>query len=214
MPFDVQTAGEVYTLRFYKKLATNPAVVWANTYEIYNQAGGQSPEDIQTVLANISAAEKTLHLNSVVFDRAVASTWVPDGEPYNPASFITYPLSGAGSIVPSSPALGLSNCLQVRRVVTYGRNGRSLYRGCLAEGQTIAPAGDPVLTSGAYASFADKVADLRLLIEDALFSLGYGWVMAARYGESPTINRRAIEDLILESRVTVKKLNNRYFDVP
>lgn len=138
------TPGEVFIFRSHKRLTTNPLLGWVNTYEF--EAGAS------TLYANLLEAanlvidmEIGLHLSDAEFFKRVISTWVADGIPYNPASFVSIETPGLVGDRTAGDPLSLQNVLQVNRQVPTGRQGKLFYRRVLAESEIVSPAGDPVL---------------------------------------------------------------------
>lgn len=211
------TPGELFTVRIYKSLDQRRDIVWSNTYEVRSLAlvpanAGIIPEAVESM----ALWEKDFHLPDVRYDRAVFSTYVPDGEPYSPSSFVTVPLNNiiGGRGTDGTQPVGLNQCLFVRRVVQTGRNGRALYRRCLQESDVQAPAGDPVLTATAQVSLqalVDGVGQENL--QDTLSNYQLELVMAATYGTS-TVPVSRIVSTQQVAGVTEKKYKNRYFDKP
>lgn len=199
-----------FTVRMYKKMATNPAIQWANTYEVYKKfTAALTADDYQDLVTNLLSFESAFHGNDVLFDRAVVSTFVEDGQPYNPESFITFPLMDTPG--ERSAAFGefepLNVVLFVRRSVPFGRNGKLYYRRVLVEAEVASPAGVARLTTGAgiHTEFANAYSTWLALYtdgDDERFAL----VMAAT-GQTP----RNITALAVAG-VRVVKFNNRYFD--
>jgi len=131
MPIDAVQSGEIFTVRVYKQHA---GFGWANTYEV--QAAVEpinSVTAIETMASAFVSLEQLIHLTPVTIDRVVVSTYIPDGQPYNPSSFTTIPVSLPGQRTVSGDFLPLELCLFVRRNGAVGRDGRLLYRGCLLE---------------------------------------------------------------------------------
>lgn len=205
--------NELFTVRIYKNLVARPDTKWANTYELVCR---QAKEDGLAALAAARAAlvayERAFHTELVEFDRAVISTAVPDGSPYNPATFIS--IGYVGTLGTRAPGVGfqllpLEMCLLARRTVDYGRAGRALYRGVLAEGDIESPAGKGVLVSGAETQLG-TLMDLGEISNDlATAGLELVLVDAAR----PDIAPRTVRGIV-PAGVTVKQVNNRYFDRP
>lgn len=199
-----------FTVRMYKKMSTNPQIVWANTYELFKKSNAvMTADEYQLLVTTLLGFESSFHAQDVLFDRAVVSTFVEDGEPYNPESFITFPLlDTAGE---RSAAFGefepLNLVLFVRRSVPFGRNGKLYYRRVVLEDEVASPAGVARLVTGAaiYTLFANSFSTYLTGLttgEDNLWAL----VMAAT-GQTP----RNITNLSV-SGVRVVKFNNRYFD--
>lgn len=199
--------GSYLTLRTYKKLSTNQELKWANAYEFVVRAS-PTLEDLEALITVVVDFEDDIHGTEVLFDRAVLSTWVPDGEPYDPTSFIVKPLTTGGartSVVP----LSLNYCLFLRREVNSGRSGKIFYRRVLQENDVDSPAGYPNLSNPAA---------LTTLVDDALtasdfiaFMQGTQWAQLVMKSALP-IEREVTGLTVAGARVI--QYNNRYFDVP
>lgn len=139
-------AGEIFVLRLWKTLITNPSVRWVNTYECRFQDAG-TLEDLESLALGLETFEAELALNSTQFLYATASTWLPEGEPpYDPDRFATFPLSMTGQKAFSAGTqMDLRTCLRIRRVVPTGFQGKLELRNCLVETDVIAPAGTNAL---------------------------------------------------------------------
>lgn len=68
-----------------------------------------------------------------VLDRIVSGTWVPDGQPYDPNTFVSSSFGFPGEYAPSSGldslALPYSIAMLIRRNAQFGRPGKIYYRG-------------------------------------------------------------------------------------
>jgi hypothetical protein len=128
-----------FRISIYKDWLALSDAPWVNTYEIQSDQN-LTPAEIggAGVVELLAGAEKELHLTSVLFDRGVISSYAEDSNPYNPASFVTVPLSGFGTRSVFTDALDLNAVFKVRRVVGSGRSGKLAYRGCLAEADVSA----------------------------------------------------------------------------
>lgn len=141
--------GEIFTVRIYKYHANSPDRIWANTYELQAQVG---PDYAELLAAGqkLVAMEKLIHATAIEFSNMVISTYVPDGEPYDPASFVSISQSGAGNRTSGTAELLPTGLVfYVSRNVLSGRQGRLFYRGALFESEMHAPAGTPRLTDPA-----------------------------------------------------------------
>ena len=214
--------GELFTVRIYKRLVGRPDRVWANTYELRANATGGTfgqnaeliAQDVMVLLANW---ERSFHLSSVQYDRALFSTYVPDGQPYNPQTFASRDLTGLlGQRDPNnSEPQPLQVCLLARKQVAVGRNGRNLYRGVLTEAQVTSPGGDPSLTAAARTELSQLVSGVgdfgETGILEQLNNAGVDLVMAS--GNTPGSGALARPVIgIAATGVVVKAYNNRYFD--
>lgn len=208
MPVIGSPIGTYFTLRMYKRLTTNPALAWANTYEFVSLTV-TTEGDVNTLIARTLLFEQALHLPSAQFDRAVLSSWVEDGEPYDPTTFITQPLSAVGTRAVAGDPLSLNYCLFLRRVTAFGQNGKLFLRRALTEGDITSPSGTPALNSAAalQAEVADAVADSEM-IEYLTGADAFQVVMKS----SLLINREVTSFVVAGSRII--QYNNRYFDVP
>lgn len=199
--------GAVITLRIYKRLSTNPAIAWANMYELAIGSEGTDDSTYDAMVANFVAFEKAIHLADVEFDRAVVSSYVPDGTPYDPATFIVKPLSGLGQRPLIQPPVSLHNCLFARREVAYGRAGKAFYRRCLYRTEVISPAGTLALEAGA--GITDAFDDALAAIEPNFGNSGPPYLVM----KSNILVVREITNFV-PAGVRNVQYNNRYFDVP
>jgi hypothetical protein len=199
--------GERFSLRIRKSHFNNPALKWHNTYEFRSNTVTDLP-DLLTACENIVDFEEALHNPIVVFESFTVSTYVPDGQPYNPDSFVTIPI---GSVGENDTGLGelapLHLCWRVAFRPTTGRLGFRLYRGCLKESQFNSPAGVPVISA---------LGEVEAVLTGALTNINLylsGNEGAIYLSMESNLNSRYIEE-VQSAGITMKKLNNRYFDVP
>ena len=197
--------NERFMYRIFKSLVANPGLRWVNTYEVRNRTA-TGVADLKSAGLNIVAFEQALHTDLVKFEYFTVSTWVEDGDPYNPDTFVSENIGSPGERTIGTELAGLTDCLKVQFVPETGRMGFRLYRGVLAEGDITSPAGIKTLSNPAA---------MNLLLNTALEAIeGY-------FGTDPegivrltmesTSNSRAILSANA-SGVTVKKLNNKYFN--
>lgn len=198
--------GEVFTVRTYKVFGEYG---WANTYEIAAREEAESNNLTfwQDIADRFVALEREFHLSFVQFDRVVISTYVPDGQPYNPLSFTAFPYNVNGLANPDSDILPAEACLYVKRDALFGRDGRLLYRGCLHE--TFTTSGFPRHTllparltqiQGAFNSFYTS------------FTTGTPFDLVMASGAPLPTNLRPVIGFVVQPRIVYKKANNRYFD--
>ena len=207
MPIDAVQTGEIFTVRTYK---TFSGFGWANTYEVQAAVSPlNSITAIEALAASFVALERQLHLVGVTIDRVVVSTYVPDGQPYNPSSFTTIPVSLGGQRPAVSEPLPLELSLFVRRNASVGRDGRLLYRGVLMEVDMVSTGFRPLLTSNAVNGFQTVIG--------TWFTTNFPnseWnIVLARGTPNPT-NVRQVVGFQISDKIAVKKLNNRYYDRP
>lgn len=199
--------NEAFTVRIYKYLTTNPTLSWVNTYELFALNEGEVGEPAAAVSALVNF-EKAIHLNDTGFDRAVFSTFAEDGVPYDPLSFIVYPLTGTGAVsTVSASQLSLNNCLFVRKTVAAGRSGKLFYRRCLQEADVVSPAGTLALAPGN--AVEGRVSDALTNLVD-LFGTGNTLRLAMIASGQPVRNITELQ----VAGARVMQFNNRYFDVP
>lgn len=202
-------AGEAFTVRIYKKLAANPALIWSNIYEIRTESGATFLS-LQSAAGTLIEFERQMHFASVQFDRMVISTWIPDGVPYDPTSFYTEPLIAVGARSSESyQELSLNHVLFVRRATPWGQNGKLYYRRVLTEADVLATAGTIALESGSgIATVLATAAGDPDMVE--LFEGGGDWQLVMVATGQPV---RPILSFQVGG-VRIVQFNNRYFDVP
>jgi len=205
-------ANEVLTVRTYKTVPGNK-IAWANTYEVVPTVAVTDPlevinklEALRDIFINL---ERGMLNAAYTLDRIIISTYVPDGEPYNPFTFVTFSVNQAGDyFTPGNPLLPLEFCTLVKRGVVYGRQGNILYRGVVAANDAIVgPAGAVIVGA--------RVSQLNVLLDQfkaALNSNSWKLVLASGQ-EAPDLSTlREVTTLTIKETMRFKKLNNRYFD--
>jgi hypothetical protein len=197
------TQGEVLTVRTYKQ---NSGYLWANNYEVEATQDIANPSTALEFLATrIVELEKNLHIQGIIIDRVTISTYVPDSLPYNPNTVAVFPFSTVATRTGQGNAMPLEVCLFVRRNVTFGRDGRLLYRGCLISTELSYVGLRTTLTQSAIGNLQSIINNWR--------SVGLGnefrFVMAS--GLPVPIDVRPVLNLQVSEKVVYKKYNNRYF---
>lgn len=210
MSVEFPQVGEIFSLRSYKRLVSAPTVTWANSYEFRMLGGAGVTEQLDTLAQVVVDWEQLFHLPAVEFDRVVISTYVEDGQPYNPASFKSVDFTGkTGARNPDGADLmPLEVALLVRRGVQFGRNGRALYRGVLTEVDVTSFAGKAAITPARLAALADLMIIDGENLNDLAAAVLFNQVMKGSSAQD-------VVRLVGSNNpvgVTVKKLNNRYFD--
>lgn len=132
--------GDKFVVRIIKSHHDNPSDQWVNNYEFEATAAGTEGA-LLTMGDAVTDFEKALHLNVVDFDRMTISTWEADSVPYDPAAFISTPLTGSGATGVVTGAEPLNECLSVARACASGRFGHIFYRGALDAAEVFAPSG-------------------------------------------------------------------------
>lgn len=218
MSINIWQLNEVFTLRVYKRLVSRPDILWANTYELFAvEARSDGEEAGRQAAFTMAVWESQFHRSDVVFDRAVFSTHVPDGTPYNPSNFASF---GLGSIVGQRSAneepMPLQYCLFVRRDVSFGRNGRLMYRRVLTEGETTSPSGEPTLIPGAVAAFQAILdgpyagGETGNTMEEELAVWGLRHVMVGDVANVGDVVRQVNGFTVAGAKI--KKYNNAYYN--
>jgi len=139
--------GDLFIFRTIKYLSTNPSNKWVNSYEFAADEAGDAAVLLALATALVTY-ESILHATTVTFDRVVISTWEADSFPYDPETFMSVPLTQAGTRpVTSEEVEPLGMAWRVNRQASSGRFGNIFYRGALFENEVTATAGIPVLSS-------------------------------------------------------------------
>lgn len=194
----------VISVRIYKRKISNPALEWANTYELQQVEAMTNSLQYENIANGIVEAERQVHLASTEYTRAIISTWVPDGRPYNPLSFVTVPLNQLGQQDETgAQAEPLQVCLRVAFQADFGRQGFRLYRNALTEADVTAPGGIPVLGFGNVSTRFNAMATA---LQPYIGTSGDPYLVLASAGNTRTVTRLSL------AGVTMKKFNNRYFD--
>jgi hypothetical protein len=204
--------NEVLTVRTYK-VVPNANIAWANTYEVLSTQAITDPDQVENellVLKDIFVNLEGGLLNAAyILDRIIFSTYVPDGEPYDPFTFSSFTISQNGQyFTPGNPLLPLQFCTLVKRVVPFGRQGNLLYRGIVA-------ANDASVTSSGTIIDSTRISQITAALENFLNALNTnGWRLVMVTGRQ-TVDYdtlRFVVDLEVKRDMRFKKLNNRYFD--
>jgi len=206
---------ELFTLRIYKSVDVAADQVWANTYEL-QAAEPADFDDLDDAVDRLVAFEKAMHHDTVAFRRAVLSTAVADGAPYDPFSFVSKTLTGTGDIASPAAAsvLPLQVCLFIRRDVSTGRAGKLMFRQALGEGDVQGRFGQIQLTSPSAVNTVLSGAITSSTIDDLFGPVPVAnvrLVMAPGTTPGPLV-RRVAGMTAVNARII--KYNNRYFDVP
>lgn len=208
---NVFSADNVLTVRTYKYASRNPSIVWANTYEIYTQSGFEGVSALDAVVVDpIIAFEASIHYDDTVFDRTVVSTFVPDGEPYDPTTFLVRNHSGITGqrSISDGYKLPLNIVLYIKRDVLFGRSGKLFYRRCVLDDEVTSPAGTAQLEIGAAIRTIFSTSANNNLGELLAGIDGVQMVMARQ--DQPW---RAVTSLSIGG-VRIVSYNHRYYDRP
>jgi len=203
---------EVLTVRTYK-LVPNANIAWANTYEVICDNPTQNPAEALARLTQLKdafvAAERGLLNALFLLDRVVISTYVPDGVPYDPYSFVSFSVSLPGLYTSgNNPPLPLQMCTLVKRVASFGRQGSILYRGAVGSPNATVTASGTIISDIRLNQIAQLLNTLLADIANA----GFGLVMARGRDQVEIGTLRRVQSFDVKQQMTFKKLNNRYFD--
>lgn len=148
--------NDVVTVNVMKHLISNPAVKWSNTYD-FQVVDPTSGTLFTNMWTNCLAFEKLLTLGSTHFDEIRISTFLPDSKPYNPESFISYPVDQVGTAGAAGDPLPLGVAWHIVRNTATGRPGKLFLRETHGEGSVNSSGGflvfsDPATVSAALAS--------------------------------------------------------------
>lgn len=202
MPFQIPS-GEGLTVRVIQS-ANNGTVKWANTLE-YVATSDIDNDDAFSIANSVAIAIGEMLINQYVVEKVVVSTYVPDSRPYNPDAFISFPFNIRGDRGRfSEDPVDLSICLRFDKRSTSGRTGRMLMRGVLHEGMLRTTGGrfnfmPPGGLDGVdFNDGLSRLADIITLPKAQM-------AMISSYGI------RNVSNLVVAG-ITIKKLNNKYFD--
>lgn len=189
---------------------------WVNNYELVSGAAAY-PADMVPVLNTLVAAEKLIHYTPIQFLQATIATWEPEGRGnYDPNTFVTVALSGAGSVaIAAGDELADSNvCLMVRLTADAGRTGRRFYRGSLSEANvTTNSAGISGLASGStMGDTGSSMAAYRSALAPLLpGGAGVAKLTLIGRNKAGVLYMRPVTG-VHTGGVVVNRRNHRYFD--
>lgn len=138
------TSSGLFIIRVHKSLVTSPLNPWSNSYE-FQADDPVSTADLQNAALACALWETALTRDLVQYNRATVSTWAEDSHPYDPATFMTVPLTGTGGLTGEADTLALNQTFRIARTPATGRAGHIFLRAALEEGQVSAPAGISIL---------------------------------------------------------------------
>ena len=206
MPLQYVTNGEVFTVRVYKLFNQ---FRYANTYEIVAKADANATNEAywKNVADQFVDLEKDIHLTFIQIDRVVISSYVPDGLPYNPTSFISIPYNVYGtSNISGFDIVPANMCMIVRKNVIFGRDGRNFYRGTMTEAHMVGGFPEATLSD---ARRNDVQTRFNAWYTTFLNATDFSVCLAS--GKPNPTNVRVVTNFVVERRITSKKINNRYF---
>lgn len=198
--------GEAFKVTIFKSLVANPALVWRNTYEI-KMGSTPSTSVLVGAMETIAVFERGIHLNTVLVEYGIASTWTADSNPYGGDEFSRVDYNLIGGIVPVGDPEPLQICLNVAFGASTGRTGYRMYRGCLSEADVTSTAGNPRMTN---------ITTINTRIGDAILASSIDDLIGATIGNAALILKNPETERLVGSigarKVSVKKLNNKYFN--
>jgi hypothetical protein len=207
--------NEIFTLRIYKSIDVAADQMWGNTYELRAEPGAVSA-DLTSAVNKLVDFEKQMHQDTVIFRRAVLSTYVEDGTPYDPLSFVSYSLTGAGQVTSplAAATLPLQVCLFIRRDVSSGRAGKLFYRQALGEGDVQGRFGVISLTDAAAINTRLATAITAASVDDMLGPTPVDPINLVMQSGVPGVGSLRFLSGLTAVNARIIKYNNRYFDVP
>lgn len=156
-------AGRSFEFTVFKHVTSNTERAWVNTYWVRSKAPG-TIFNLYTLVGALQSFEVLMHLPTSWIDRVEVRTGARDSDPYNPESFFSFPVGSPGTrggAQGDPEALGIA--MWMNKVTLYGREGRCMYRGVLAEGDVQSPSG--------VAVFQNQL-NLQTLISDSVTASG------------------------------------------
>jgi hypothetical protein len=207
--------GEVFTITTIKYNVGNPAEKWSNIWEVQAKDGG-SPDlvTLQGVKDTIIEFEKEITRPNTAYDSSRISTWAQEPD-YDPQSFITQSETGTGLIGGTTDqALPAEVCLFIRKVASYGRQGKLFIRQYLGEDSVRSTAGQWMLESlsadQAFIATAVAAVGLDQYLGTDSPNPNYQLVMAGRTKFGAEIVRPIVE--MTAAGVSTVKLSRRWYN--
>jgi hypothetical protein len=155
------------------------------------------------------ALERGLLGTPYVLDRVIISTYVPDGVPYNPYTFVSFPVNLFGVYnTLSNLILPLQLCTVIKRSVAFGRQGTLLFRGIVNSNDSDTTGGGTVIRG----TRLNAITTALNTFLNAVRQQGFDLVMARGQDSVEVGTLRRVTGFEVKPNMTYKKLNNRYFD--
>jgi hypothetical protein len=204
--------GEVLTVRTYKTVPGSP-IAWANSYEVVSNIATSDTQTssarINNLINIISNFERAILFVAYVLDKIIVSTYVPDGTPYNPYTFVAQAINLAGQYAtPGYGPLPLQLCTLVKRNVPFGRLGNLLFRGIVSTRDADITSSGTIITAARINQIQDALDSFLNQLATNDFTL----VMARGRNVVETSTLRVVTGLNARRDMRFKKLDNRYFD--
>jgi len=189
-------------------------VRWAQTHEFRGTGiTGDLFVDEDALINGIVGFHAPMLMPNFWIEAVVLSSAAPDGQPYNPETFLSRTIMARGErsagTDAASQVLPLTSTLLIKRQVGAGREGNMLFRGFLTEGDIVSDPLTGIVTLVARENVASVVTAGWTALSAAVS--GAGAEMVLRSGAGAGANVRIVTGLKLKS-VGTKKLNNKYFD--
>lgn len=168
-----------YSFRAYMNYDVRPSDDWTFNCE-YQVDGTIDSGAVEDVANGIKIGLQGMLLDNVIVDRVVASTWVPDGMPYDPSTLRVFPMGVFGLVeFPLGDPVDDDLALFIRKAVSTGRSGKIMLRGTMTTLNITTDSGSWVLTGGAVSAFAARVLAFS---NDLLNAPGFALIGAAFTG--------------------------------
>jgi len=211
MPIGTGVPGEDFSARVIMRAPGIIDQFWACTHEFSSNGGGTIDSAFEAFATSLAQFHSGCLRESFFVERVVISTLARDSSPYDVTKLAVYEFGLAGALTASSDVLPLWNVVLVKRLVPNGRLGNMLLRGMLSETDVSSPGGVPQLTSK---------ENIQTVIDNSIASSTLGDYIGSEAtnlqlymitpGELNNIERPVMGFQV--SRLTYKKLNNKYFD--
>lgn len=136
-----------YSIRTYMHYDVRPSDFWTSTIE-YTIADEVESAAVDNLVDDLVAGYVEILLGTVIIDRVVISTWVPDSTPYDPEAVrtISVGLNGGRGFVLTEPVAD-DLTLFIRKDVTSGRTGKFSLRGTILNAQVDSESGEWTIIS-------------------------------------------------------------------
>lgn len=198
---------DIFSVRIFKHLATNPLMKWSNTYE-FRATMDVGVSVCDSAIQAVTQFERAIATSAAVFDYAIASTGVRDSQPYNGDEFYRTQLNMVGARPANvDQPVPQEICLRIAFGAVSGRTGFRLYRASLFPAE--------VKNSAGQYNFNDRTAITGIVNNAISTSFLADWMLGGENGAvlvlANDINVREISNIGLAG-ITIKKLNNKWFN--
>lgn len=200
-----------YSVRVIHRADTAGVPVrWANTWEVSVELGGVTL-DYQALATGFRDFHLTVLRSNYFVESVVVSSLAEDGQPYNPESFGVLEVNQRGNredgVTGGSAALPLTTCMLVKKQVAQGRSGNLLLRGVLGEEDISSDPTTGAITLVSATSYQTIISNAFNALDAVVQAVGD----IALIGPGTIATNRVVTSLFVKG-ITVKKLNNKYFN--